>query len=83
MAGIPLALGGIVLFFLLPWSQWYWALAAFVVGYALQWIGHSAEGNDVGEWAAIKRLMGLPYVGVAPSAHEGGAGERKYSSSSS
>jgi len=32
----------------------------------LQYIGHLAEGNDLGEWAAIKRLLGLPYVGIAP-----------------
>jgi hypothetical protein len=65
MAGIPLALGGIVLFFVLPWPQWYWAAAAFIGGYGLQWIGHAVEGNDLGEWAGIKRLLGLPYVGIA------------------
>jgi hypothetical protein len=32
----------------------------------LQWIGHRVEGNDLGEWAAIKRMLGLAYVGVAP-----------------
>ena len=25
-------------------------------GILLQWIGHLAEGNDLGEWAAIKRV---------------------------
>jgi hypothetical protein len=24
------------------------------------------EGNDVGEWAAVKRLFGLPYVSISP-----------------
>ena len=47
-----------------------WALMGFVLpfvlGYALQYVGHLAEGNDLGEWAAIKRLLGLPYVGIAP-----------------
>jgi hypothetical protein len=64
LIGIPLALlvAPLMLFFL----DWYWALAAFVLGYFLQWIGHRAEGNDLGEWAAIKRLLGLPYVGIAP-----------------
>ena len=62
LIGIPMALTGIVLLF---WD-WRWGLAAFVGGYLLQWIGHLAEGNDVGEWAAIKRLVGLPYVGIAP-----------------
>jgi hypothetical protein len=63
MVGIPLALTGVVLLFVV---DWYWGVAAFVVGYLLQWIGHRAEGNDVGEWAAIKRLLGLPYVGISP-----------------
>ena len=63
LVGIPLALAGAVLFFFVDWP---WALAAFIGGYVLQWIGHLVEGNDVGEWAAIKRLLGLPYVGIAP-----------------
>lgn len=64
LLGIPLALlvAPLSLFFL----DWYWALALFFLGYLLQWIGHQVEGNDVGEWAAIKRLLGLPYVGIAP-----------------
>src|SRR5579859_1350406 len=58
LIGIPLAVTGVVLlFFPLPW---YWGVGALVLGYLLQWIGHLAEGNDVGEWAAIKRLLGLP-----------------------
>jgi hypothetical protein len=63
MVGIPLAVVGVALLFLLPW---YWGAGALVLGYLLQWIGHRAEGNDVGEWAAVKRLFGLPYVGIAP-----------------
>ena len=63
MLGIPLAVAGVVLLFL---TDWYWAVGAVVVGYVLQWVGHRVEGNDVGEWAAIKRLLGLPYVGIAP-----------------
>jgi hypothetical protein len=63
LIGIPLAVSGVVLLFFLPW---YWGVSALVAGYFLQWIGHLAEGNDVGEWAAIKRLLGLPYVGIAP-----------------
>ena len=61
--GIPLAMAGVVLLF---YVNWYWGVGAFVLGYLLQWIGHLAEGNDLGEWAAIKRLLGLPYVGIAP-----------------
>jgi hypothetical protein len=63
LIGIPLAVSGVVLLFFLPW---YWGVGAIVLGYVLQWIGHLAEGNDVGEWAAIKRLLGLPYVGISP-----------------
>jgi hypothetical protein len=63
LVGIPLAVSSLVLLFLV---DWYWAVAAFVVGYLLQWIGHLFEGNDLGEWAAIKRLLGLPYVGISP-----------------
>jgi hypothetical protein len=63
LIGIPLAVLGVVLLFVLPW---YWGVGAIVLGYLLQYVGHRAEGNDVGEWAAIKRLLGLPYVGIAP-----------------
>lgn len=63
LIGIPLAVSGVVLLFFYPW---YWGVGALVLGYLLQWIGHQAEGNDVGEWAAIKRLLGWPYVGIAP-----------------
>src|SRR5580700_3663903 len=63
LIGIPLACIGVILLFLV---DWYWGLAAFVLGYFLQWLGHRAEGNDLGEWAGIKRLLGLPYVAIAP-----------------
>ncbi|HZZ81128.1 MAG TPA: DUF962 domain-containing protein [Gemmataceae bacterium] len=65
MIGIPLALGGVVLIFAW-WDEWYWGILAFVLGYVLQWIGHLVEGNDLGEWAGIKRLLGLPYVSISP-----------------
>jgi hypothetical protein len=70
MVGIPLALAGVILFFARPWEQWYWGLGAFIGGYVLQYLGHRVEGNDLGEWAAIKRLFGLPYVGIAPRCRE-------------
>ncbi len=63
MLGIPLTVVGVVLLFVLPW---YWGVGAFVLGYVCQYIGHQVEGNDVGEWAAIKRMFGLPCVAVAP-----------------
>jgi hypothetical protein len=63
LLGIPLAVAGLVALFFLPW---YWGVAGLVVGYLLQWIGHCWEGNDVGEWAAIKRVFGLPTVAISP-----------------
>ncbi len=63
LIGIPLAVAGVVLFFFIPW---YWAAGLFVLGYLLQYLGHRVEGNDVGEWAALKRLLGLPYVSISP-----------------
>jgi predicted membrane channel-forming protein YqfA (hemolysin III family) len=66
LLGIPLALFGVLLFIVLPWSLWYWGVGAFVLGYLLQYIGHKVEGNDVGEWAGIKRMLGLPYVAISP-----------------
>jgi len=47
-------------------QEWYWGTAGLVVGYFLQFVGHRVEGNDVGEWAAVKRLLGLPYVSISP-----------------
>jgi hypothetical protein len=71
MLGIPLAVAGVVLFIVLPWSEWYISASAFVLGYVLQYLGHRAEGNDVGEWAGIKRLLGLPYVSISPRWEQG------------
>ncbi|MFO0929110.1 MAG: Mpo1-like protein [Gemmataceae bacterium] len=64
MLGIPLAYPVTLVF--LGLGMWIWAAGAFVLGFVLQWVGHLAEGNDVGEWAAVKRLFGLPYVGISP-----------------
>jgi hypothetical protein len=66
LLGIPLAVAGVALLFTLPWEQWYVGAGAFILGYLLQYIGHRVEGNDVGEWAGIKKLLGLPYVSIAP-----------------
>jgi hypothetical protein len=66
LIGIPMSVIGVLLVFLLPWEQWYIGVGAFVLGYVLQYIGHCVEGNDLGEWAGIKRLLGLPYVSISP-----------------
>jgi len=65
LLGIPLAVAGVVLL-CLPAVAWYWGVGGLFVGYLFQWVGHTVEGNDVGEWAGIKALLGLPYVGVSP-----------------
>ena len=73
LLGIPLSLGAApALLLARPWDEWYWAAAAFVGGYGLQWVGHRVEGNDLGEWAGVKRLLGLPYVAIAPQYHRPG-----------
>src|SRR4051794_1024777 len=53
--GIPLTIIGVGLLFV---ADWYWGVGAFILGYLLQFIGHCVEGNDLGEWAGIKRLLG-------------------------
>jgi len=49
---------------LLVLRQGWWALAAFVAGYAMQFLGHAIEGNDAGEMILVKKLLGKPYVAV-------------------
>lgn len=66
LVGIPMTVAGVVTLIVMPWHEWYWGAGLFVIGYVLQYVGHRIEGNDVGEWAAIKRLFGLPCVLVAP-----------------
>jgi len=64
LIGIPMAVAGVLV---LPFLvEWYWCVGAFVLGYVLQYLGHRVEGNDLGEWAGIKRLLGWPYVGISP-----------------
>ena len=43
-----------------------WAGAAFVGGYALQFLGHWCEGNDAGAAVLVKKALGLPYQEFAP-----------------
>jgi hypothetical protein len=74
MIGIPLAVTGVVLLF---FQEWAWGIGALVGGYLLQYIGHLVEGNDVGEWAAIKRLLGLPYVSISPRWEQAAAASAK------
>jgi hypothetical protein len=68
--GIPLLAAGLVLG---AWQLWHgmWALwwrpvGLIVFGYVLQWAGHAIEGNDMGEVVLIKKMLGRPYVVIAP-----------------
>ena len=63
LVGIPLAVAGLPLLFFTPW---YYGVGAIVMGYLLQWVGHRVEGNDVGEFIPVKRMLGLPVVAIAP-----------------
>jgi hypothetical protein len=82
LAGIPIAVAGLGLVSTPLWPAallaesgqlWAWGLGVVVAGYALQYIGHRVEGNDVGEWAGIKAMLGLPYVAVSPRWQGAGA----------
>lgn len=68
--GIPLLIWGLLLGGMQlarwRWDLW-WRPATLIAGsYLLQWIGHLIEGNDMGEIILIKKLLGRPYVAVAP-----------------
>ena len=43
------------------------ALALFVGGYLVQFLGHALEGTDPGEIIYFKRKLGLSYVDIAPA----------------
>ncbi|MFH1110514.1 MAG: Mpo1-like protein [Planctomycetota bacterium] len=48
------------------WSLWWRPAGLVVLSYALQWVGHRIEGNDMGEVVLLKKLVGRPYVSIAP-----------------
>jgi hypothetical protein len=52
VVGVPLA--PFLVLYLLVTGQFLRAAAAFAAGYLLQWIGHTIEGNEVGEVILIK-----------------------------
>ena len=47
------------------WSLWWRPVGLLIISYALQWIGHRIEGNDMGELILIKKMLCRPYVAVA------------------
>jgi hypothetical protein len=48
------------------WDLWWRPAVLLAVGYVLQYVGHVIEGNDMGEVILVKKLLGKPYVAVAP-----------------
>lgn len=77
MIGIPLTVAALVVALvqlkLDRWDLWWRPVVLLVVGYALQWLGHRFEGNDLGEMILIKRLLGRPYTAVSPRYTRSGA----------
>jgi uncharacterized membrane protein YGL010W len=68
--GIPLIVVSLPLFFV----DWRWVLPLFVIGWALQFLGHAIEGNEpaflknpvyllIGPWWLLRRA--LTAVGLA------------------
>lgn len=68
--GIPLtgAAAGLAIVQLLDgrWDLWWRPVLLFVIGYALQWVGHRIEGNTMGELILFNKLVGLPYTTISP-----------------
>lgn len=42
---------------LLVYKHWWWAAGLFVLGYAMQFIGHAIEGNKSGEELLLRRIL--------------------------
>ncbi len=68
--GIPLTVAAVVLagvqLAAWRWDLWWRPTVLLVLGYLLQWLGHLIEGNDMGEVILVKKMLGRPYVAVAP-----------------
>ena len=68
--GIPLLIAGLLLGGLQllcgMWSLWWRPVGLIAVSYVLQWVGHRIEGNDMGEVVVLKKLLGKPYIAIAP-----------------
>ncbi|HUG18236.1 MAG TPA: Mpo1-like protein [Planctomycetaceae bacterium] len=64
LVGLPVTF--VLPFYFLAKGDHVWALTSFLIGYALQFIGHAIEGNDAGELIVIKKVLGKPYVEFGP-----------------
>jgi uncharacterized membrane protein YGL010W len=71
MVGIPPTILGVLMIpiyvLLVSAPLFLVALALFVGGYLIQFLGHALEGTDPGEIILLKRKLGRPYVDVAPA----------------
>lgn len=68
LVGVPLTFVVSVVF--LVQHRYGVALACFVGGYVLQFVGHAIEGNDAGELILVKRWLGRPYREFGPPRNE-------------
>ncbi len=64
LVGMPLTVIAVLLALL---GHVWWALALFVGGYLVQFLGHALEGTDPGEIILLKRQLGWSYVDIAPA----------------
>lgn len=70
MIGIPPTILGVFLLpvylFQLSLVLFLFALAMFIGGFLVQFLGHALEGTDPGEIIYFKRKLGWNYVDIAP-----------------
>jgi hypothetical protein len=68
MVGIPMTLLALapLVWDIFSFQMWLWATVLFLGGYALQFLGHIIEGNDMGELILLKKWLGKPYVAISP-----------------
>lgn len=52
--GVPIAFYG---FAMLLFGKFLLAVSCIILGYFLQWLGHRAQGNEVGEVILIKKIV--------------------------
>ena len=68
--GIPMTVAAVVVALVQlraeRWDLWWRPVLLLVGGYVLQWIGHLIEGNDMGEWIVVKKMLGREYTAVSP-----------------
>ena len=75
MIGIPPTILGVLLIpvylSLASVNIFLLALAMFVGGFLIQFLGHALEGTDPGEIILLKRKLGWSYVDIAPPRKSG------------